>query len=391
MCARSPRSWHTRHIGKPEVHGSPSHVQAWFRAGWKRVGERPPDLCPVGSLTAGTFPLSVPSLLSGVWKRLSSCFALGPPPARPSLPRAALQVLAAALTGHRVHVVRDGPGSRGAERRAWGGAGQQGRGSRAAACLHICIRACSEPFSPSRGARRVACPTCPCCLCVPDVRHRGGGSCGPRRGDVGPRQKPSCLPRAGVQGASGHRLAGRVGGCDPAAREPERPEVPVAGPGAQASLGPAVCVSRTSLRPRPPAFPAHPQSSGGPGGSLWTLAPSPLSWAPAGRADQGAAALSRGPRSPVPVDGWCHLLGICPGEGSRQGRRGWASLSPQTLLSLALAPCQCPSLGRWAGPCSFLGAGCRSPVPCMLLSLACEVTEGLSRHLQDRRRSGTWS
>lgn len=91
MCARSPRSWHTRHTGKPEVHGSPSHVQAWFRAGWKRVGERPPDLCPTGSLTAGTSPLSVPYLLSGVWKRLSSCL-LWAPPARPSLPRAALQV-----------------------------------------------------------------------------------------------------------------------------------------------------------------------------------------------------------------------------------------------------------------------------------------------------------
>lgn len=121
-------------------------------------------------------------------------------------------------------------------------------------------------------------------------------------------------------------------------------------------------------------------------------APSPLS-GPGRCADQGAAELSGAPARLSLLMAGATCWELCPGEGSRQGRgrRGWASLSPQTLLSLGLAPCQCPSLGGWAGPCSFLGAGCRSPVPRMLLSLACEVTEGLSRHLQDRRRSGTWS
>ena len=330
MCARSPRSWHTRHTAKPEVHGSSSHVQAWFRAGWKRVGERPPDLCPVGSLTAGTFPLSVPSLLSGVWKRLSPCLLWGPllpAPPCPVRPCRCWQLHSPVIVcmwsvmaleagvpsgGHG-----EGPGSR---------VGAPGR-------RHACTPASVHALNPSRpreGPGGSPAPTCPCCLRVPNVGHRGGGFCSPRRGDLGPRQKSSCLPRAGVQGASGHRLASRVWGCAQAAWEPEGPEVPTAGPGAQASLGPAVCVSRTSLHPpTTPAFPGHPQSSCGPGGSLWMPAPSPLSWAPASRADQGAAELSRGPRSPVPVDGWLHLLGVLPWGGWQAAEEG---------LGLAFSP-----------------------------------------------------
>lgn len=73
-----------------------------------------------------------------------------------------------------------------------------------------------------------------------------GGSCSPRRGDLGSQQKLSCLPRACVQGASGHRLAYQVGGCGQVAWEPEGPKVPTAGPGAQAMLGPTMCVSQLS-------------------------------------------------------------------------------------------------------------------------------------------------
>lgn len=125
-----------------------------------------PTFCPVGSLTAGTFPLSVPCLLSGMWKCLSSCLLWAPccpPHPAPCGP----QVLAAALTSHRVHVVRAGPGSRGVEWWAWGGAGQQVGAPGRHACTPASVHA-PNPAPPERDSegRPPPTPHLPCCLCV---------------------------------------------------------------------------------------------------------------------------------------------------------------------------------------------------------------------------------
>lgn len=83
MCAGLPG-----HATEPETLGSPFPPQAWFRVDWTRDGGKSaptPALCTVGPLSAS--PLSVHCLLSGVWKRLSSCL-LWVPPAR--LPPACL-------------------------------------------------------------------------------------------------------------------------------------------------------------------------------------------------------------------------------------------------------------------------------------------------------------
>lgn len=71
----------------PRSAAPPSHVQAWFRADWKRDGGRA-DLCPVGSLTAGTF-LSLCPVCSRGCGSVCPPACSGPPAARPTLPRAA--------------------------------------------------------------------------------------------------------------------------------------------------------------------------------------------------------------------------------------------------------------------------------------------------------------
>ena len=155
--------------GTPDAPESPrsaapsSHVQAWFRADWKRDGGRA-ELCPVGSLTAGTFPLSVPCLLSGMWKCLSFCL-LWAPCCPPHPAPCGAQVLAAALTSHRVHVVRAGPGRRDVERWAWGGAGQQVGVPGRHACTPASVHA-PNPAPPERGSESRPPPHLPCCLCV---------------------------------------------------------------------------------------------------------------------------------------------------------------------------------------------------------------------------------
>lgn len=256
--------------GKPRSAAPSSHVQAWFRADWKagRWKGRP---LPVGSLTAR--PVSSLCALSAprMWKCLSSCL-LWAHCCRPAC-RCRPQVLAAALTSHRVHVVRAGR-KQGMLAVAWEG-WAAGRGSRKRhACLHPCMLRILLPG----GAWRVDPLPLPCCLCVLKKACGGGGLLQPK-GDLKTRASCPCLPRACVQGASGHRLACQVGGCGQAAWEREGPEVPT-----QPVQGPRPCSAPLCVFHNSPliflTFPGHPRSSRGPDGSLGGCWLSPLKLGP---------------------------------------------------------------------------------------------------------------
>lgn len=147
----------------PRSAAPPSHVQAWFRADWKRDGGRA-DLCPVGSLTAGTFPLSVPCLLSGMWKCPPACS--GPPAARPTLPRAARrcwQLHSPVIVCMWSELALE----TGVEWWAWGGSGQQVGAPGRHACTPASVHA-PNPAPLERGSegRPPPTPHLPCCLCV---------------------------------------------------------------------------------------------------------------------------------------------------------------------------------------------------------------------------------
>ena len=125
-----------------------------------------------------------------------------------------------------------------------GGRGE-GLGSRSGfqggmpAHLHPCML---RILLPRRGARRVD-PPAPAVLPVcSEVGLRGWGALAVLGGEIwGPSRSCPACPELVSRG-----LAFQVGGCGQTAWEPEGPEVPTAGPGAQAMLGPSMCVSQLS-------------------------------------------------------------------------------------------------------------------------------------------------
>lgn len=223
--------------------------------------------------------------------------------------------------------------------------------------MQICIHACSHRL-PLDGARGSLLPVCSRC------RRCGGAVAAPEGGALGPQQKLSCLPRACVQGASGHRLVLLIGACGQAAWEPGGPAVPLAGPGAQATLGPAVRPSQG----RPSShLPRASASRCGPGSSLCGCRFPALSWGPAAQPGVWPASAAAPACLSLSMAG-LSCWSLAPGRAV--GRRGEAGPPPvpQPSWTCSLAPINAraqrtPRPMRrlvWPrAPC--LGAGDQSP------------------------------
>lgn len=198
---------------------------------------------------------------------------------------------------------------------------------------------------------------------------------------MGPQQKLSCLPRACVQGASGHRLVLLIGACGQAAWEPGGPAVPLAGPGAQATLGPAVRPSQG----RPSShLPRASASRCGPGSSLCGCRFPALSWGPAAQPGVWPASAAAPACLSLSMAG-LSCWSLAPGRAV--GRRGEAGPPPvpQPSWTCSLAPINAraqrtpPPHAEVGLASGTLPGGRRSePLLRLLLSLACEVRESPS-------------
>lgn len=216
---------------------------------------------------------------------------------------------------------------------------RQDQGPRAAACLSVCICACSES-SPGEGLGGLPPPTCPRCLCVPGGR-RLGETCSRRSGDLGPQQKLSCFTEL-----VGPHAGPWVRGCGQAAWDQKglRCPRPVQEAGPSSAL---LCVSPTpsfalALGIRGPVW-AGPFSQR-------TLGPSPLSRAPAVQTQvwSMAGGASHSPRlcraGPGCLEFRCRVAGAGGKAGAWLSPPGPPELAPQSRVNAKV---------QMAGKCPF--------------------------------------